>query len=58
MNKFRNWYIHNQDAITWFVIGILTSALIDHLIKAQYGWAMLDAVFIWANYKMAGIRLA
>lgn len=57
MNAFRDWYIRNQDAITWFVIGLLTSAFVEHAAKGQYLWALLDAVLIYINYRFSKIRL-
>ena len=57
MNAFRDWYIRNQDAITWFVIGLLTSAFVEHLVKGQYIWALVDAVLIYINYRFSKIRL-
>ncbi len=57
MNKFRDWYVRNQDAITWFVIGVLASVFVEHLAKGQYLWALLDAALIYLNYTMARVRL-
>ncbi len=53
----RNWYVRNQDAITWFIIGWLAFGMFDSLIKASYGWAALQAVLIYVNYKFASVRL-
>jgi hypothetical protein len=55
--SFRNWYIRNQDAITWFIIGWTAFAGIDSLIHGNYAWAAFDAVIIWANVKLANVRL-
>lgn len=57
MSKFRNWYVRNQDAITWFIIGFLTVNLIHNLADQEWIWAVVNAVLIWANYKLSGIRL-
>lgn len=57
MNKFREWYIRNQDAITWFLIGVLTSQALDSLAKRDYGSALLSAGLALANYWMARTRL-
>lgn len=53
----RNWYIRNQDAISWFLIGWLSMGLLDNLIRGQYIWAAISAVIIWINYKMISVRL-
>ena len=57
MNDFRNWYIRNQDAITWFLIGWLAMGCIDSLSRGQYGWAALDVVLIYMNYKFIQVRM-
>jgi hypothetical protein len=57
MSKFRNWYVRNQDAITWFIIGFLTVNLIHNLADQEWIWSVVNAVLIWANYKLSGIRL-
>lgn len=57
MNSFRNWYVRNQDAITWFIIGWLAFAGIDSFIKGQYFWAAFDAALIYINYKFIDLRM-
>jgi len=57
MKKFREWYITNQDAITWFIIGFLTFAGIDALVRENYGSALLNFVLAYANYLMNRVRL-
>lgn len=57
MSSFREWYVRNQDAITWFLIGWLTFACIDSFIKGSYVWAAIDAFLVWVNYKLANVRL-
>ena len=57
MNNFKNWYVSNQDEITWFIIGWLTFACIDSFIEGSYGWAAVSAFLIWTNYKLRSIRL-
>lgn len=56
MQNFRNWYVRNQDAITWFVIGLLTMSTIDYTVKGDWIWAAISAVLIWANYKLSKVR--
>jgi hypothetical protein len=52
MNKFRDWYIRNQDAITWFIIGWLAFGMLDNIVKREYIWALVQAGLIWLNYKL------
>lgn len=57
MQNFKNWYVRNQDAITWFIIGWLAFGMLDNLIKQQYIWVVVQAVLIWVNYKLIKVRL-
>lgn len=57
MNKFRDWYVRNQDAITWFIIGWLTLSIIENINRQEYVWAVVQAVLIWVNYKLSKVRL-
>lgn len=57
MSQFRNWYVRNQDAITWFVIGLLTMSTIDYINRGEWIWAVISAVLVWANYKFSKVKL-
>jgi len=57
MNSFRDWYVRNQDAITWFIIGFLAFGMLLNLAEGDYVWALVDAGLIWLNYKFSKIRL-
>ena len=57
MTQFRNWYVRNQDAITWFIIGWLAFGMLDNVVKQEYIWAAVQAVLIWVNYKLSKVRL-
>lgn len=57
MNAIYNWYVRNQDPISWFVIGLITYAFITRLGEGSYGWAALDAALIYINYKLISVRL-
>jgi hypothetical protein len=57
MNTFKQWYVRNQDAITWFIIGWLSLSCVNNLSNQHYVMALFDAVIVYANYKLAGVRL-
>ncbi len=52
MNKFLNWYGENRAQITWWVIGWLSFAVIDSLIKRDYMMALVNAGLVYINYYM------
>jgi hypothetical protein len=57
MNTFKQWYVRNQDEITWFIMGWLSLSCVDNLSNRHYVMALADAVIVYANYKLAGVRL-
>jgi hypothetical protein len=57
MNSFRNWYIRNQDAISWFIIGWMSLAALDALFEGRYIWALINAGFVWINYTLCKVRM-
>ena len=57
MSQFRNWYVRNQDVITWFIIGFLSMSMLVSLLNGNYVWAAIDAVIIYVNYKMRNFRM-
>lgn len=57
ITQFKNWYVRNQDAITWFIIGWLAFGMLDNVVKQEYIWAAVQAVLIWGNYKLSKVRL-
>jgi hypothetical protein len=57
MGQFRNWYVRNQDAITWFIIGWCTFAGLDDLINGKYIWAALYFAIAYINYKTSDFRM-
>lgn len=50
MNKLRQWYLRNYEAITWFLIGILTLAGLQELARGEYLSALLSFVLVALNY--------
>jgi hypothetical protein len=57
MNSIKNWYIRNQDAISWFIIGWMSLACLDALAEGRYIWAMINAGLVWLNYKLIKVIL-
>jgi hypothetical protein len=56
MNAFKQWYIRNQDAVTWFLIGWLTFAGLDSLAQGNYISAAISFVLAYANYALRRVR--
>jgi hypothetical protein len=57
MSQFRNWYVRNQDAINWFIIGWLTLSCLESLVKGDFIWAAVYAVIAYVNVKLRHIRM-
>ena len=57
MSYIKNWYVSNQDAITWFVIGFLTYSLMLTVGRGEWIWAVITALLIWLNYTLRKVRL-
>ena len=57
MNKFREWYTRNQDAISWFLIGLLSGQAVEQLGRRDYVGALISAAFAAANYYLVRVRL-
>lgn len=55
--NIRDWYVRNQDAITWFIIGWVAFAFFDSLARHDFVWAAIDAALIWANYTFSRVRI-
>jgi hypothetical protein len=58
MNKFKTWYVTHQDAITWFLIGWLSSAGLYELAHSNYIWAAVLFVIAFLNYAVNRVRLS
>ncbi len=56
-DSFRNWYIYNQDAISWFIIGWISFACLNNLAIGNYVWAGVDFALAYFNYKMTKVRM-
>jgi hypothetical protein len=58
MNSIKQWYVRNQDAITWFIIGILSLSCLSNLYKGDYSWAAMDVVIIYVNFRLRNVRMS
>jgi hypothetical protein len=52
MNNFKTWYVDNQDAVTWFLIGLMTSIGIDQLAQGDYMRAGFSFALAYVNYAL------
>jgi hypothetical protein len=57
MSYIKNWYVSNQDAITWFIIGFLVQSLMLNFARGEWIWAAITAALIWLNYSLRKVRL-
>ena len=47
-----NWFRNNQNEITWWIIGWMSFACIDALVREHYIAAGVDALLAYFNYYM------
>jgi hypothetical protein len=57
MNNFRTWYITNQDAISWFIIGLCVGQGIESLAVGNYSSAALSFGVAAANYFLTAYKM-
>lgn len=50
---FRDWYIRNSEAITWFVTGWVAMSCLENLLRGNYVWAAIDAAIVFVNIKLS-----
>lgn len=50
MNRIRRWYLCNYEAITWFLIGMLTATGIERFGQGNYDAALVFWAIAFANY--------
>jgi hypothetical protein len=50
MNKLVQWYNYNYQAITWFIIGWVSLALLTDFSKGDWLGCLLDAFLIAVNW--------
>ena len=57
MSKIRQWFVRNQDAITWFIIGIcvmagLSSLAVGNYVSAAFNFAIAAVNYFLNKHKM------
>lgn len=52
----REWYLENQAAITWFIIGFVAQSILIDLINERYLEAAFMTFIAWLNYEALGIK--
>jgi hypothetical protein len=57
MSKFRTWYVTHQDAITWFLVGLLTMQGLTELAQGDYFWAGISFAIAYLNYAIRRFRM-
>ena len=50
LNQIRSWYLRNYEAITWFLIGVLTLAGLQELSRGEYFSGVVSLGLAWLNY--------
>lgn len=50
MNKIKQWYLRNYEAITWFLIGVLSLAGLQELSRGEYLSALWSFALVALNY--------
>ena len=58
MENFKNWYVRNQDAITWFIVGFLTFGMFQSLLTEEYGSAAFTAALIILNVSVVKTKIS
>ena len=52
MSKLLQWFRYHNDEITWWIIGWLSFAAIDCILRDNWTMAFIDVVLIYVNYKL------
>lgn len=50
LDKFRWWYLRNQNEITWFLIGFLIASALSSFSKGEWGDMTFSLLLAFANY--------
>jgi hypothetical protein len=57
MNKIKQWYVRNQDAISWFIIGALIVTAVNRLASQSYILCLIGLSVAFINYILIKIKL-
>lgn len=52
MDKLLSWFREYNSEITWWLIGFLTWAVIDSIVRESYIIAAINAALIYVNYRL------
>lgn len=50
--NFLEWYRRNQSEITWWIIGWLSFAILEDVLRENWGGTAINSVLIYINYKI------
>lgn len=50
LEKFKNWYCSNYDAITWFIVGFLVCDCLNNLAQGRLPNAIISGILAYANF--------
>ena len=56
LQKITKWLNANNTLITWWIIGWMSFATLDSLLRGNFGIAALDVALLYGNYYMWKIR--
>ena len=57
LGRIHDWYVTNQDSITWFLIGVLLAQGIEAFARHDYVGAAWLLGFALGNYLLRRVRL-
>lgn len=55
--NFHRWMLENQDAVSWFIIGLCTGEGINSLLQGRYVAAAISFGIAYLNYRFTKIRM-
>jgi hypothetical protein len=50
--KLLEWFRQHNNEITWWIIGWMSFATLDSILRENWGFVVLDVVLIYINYKL------
>jgi len=52
MKTILDWFRYYNNEITWWIIGWMSFAVLDSIIRENWGFVALDIALIYLNYKL------